>query len=58
MIDYKKIKTDALGEIVLRDSPLTTCSKDELEKRISQRDAQVGFWKELLDQWERKGILN
>jgi len=58
MIDYKKVDFTDLGEVILKHEPLTLCSKKELENRVSKRNDQVGFWKELLDDWEQKGILN
>lgn len=57
MIDYNKLEFSELGEVILQKEPLLLCEKKELEKRVANRDMQNGFWKELLDDWEQKGII-
>lgn len=57
MIDYDKLEFSELGEVILQKEPLLLCDKKELEKRVANRDGQNGFWKELLNDWEQKGII-
>lgn len=58
MINWNMIKFTELGDVILKDDPQTLCTKAELKKRVANRSDQVGFWKELLDEWEEQGILN
>ena len=57
MINYEKIVFDELGNVILRENPLTTCTKEELERRVIDREKQTGFWKQLLEDWIKKGII-
>ena len=57
MIDYNKLEFSELGEVILRKEPLLLCDKKELEKRVANRDVQNGFWKDLLNDFEQKGII-
>ena len=58
MINWSRVKFDELGYVILAEAPMVLCSKEELEKRVADKGYQTGFWKELLDSWEQKGILN
>ena len=58
MINWDKIQFDELGYVILQENPQTLCTVEELEKRVQNRNEQDGFWKDLLDDWQQKGILN
>lgn len=58
MINWDKIQFDELGYVILQENPQILCTVEELEKRVQNRTEQDGFWKELLDDWQQKGILN
>lgn len=57
MINWGKIQFDELGYVILQENPQTLCTVEELEKRVQNRTEQVGFWKNLLDDWGQKGFI-
>lgn len=57
MINWDKIQFDELGYVILQEEPQTLCTKEELEKRVQNRNEQDGFWKNLLDDWEQKEFI-
>ena len=57
MINWDKVKFDELGYIILQENPQILCTVEELEKRVQSRSEQDGFWKDLLVDWEQKGII-
>lgn len=58
MINWELIQFDEFGYVILKEEPQMLCTKEELEKRVQNRNEQDGFWKDLLDDWQQKGILN
>lgn len=57
MINWDKVKFDELGCIILQENPQILCTVEELENRVQSRSEQDGFWKDLLVDWEQKGII-
>lgn len=56
-INLEKTNFDDLGNVILQKKPMITCSVHQLEKRVKNKENQVGFWKTLLGDWEIKGII-
>jgi len=49
---------DQLGQVILQTEPyVITADPEEVEKRLADRENQIGFWKELFDEWEKEGRI-
>ncbi len=58
MINYDKLPLNEVDQVILQDSPRIVCEIKEFKKRVNNRNEQTRFWKDVLDEFEQRGILD